>query len=96
MPALLSIWCPVYRGRDSNPGSCTELENLVGYMKEKGASGEPVRPIMPKLRYFGLSAAMVVLVQSSSVESVPDRIRQHWHDLVYVPVRLDCRDSRHS
>ena len=31
--------CPVYRGRDPNPGFRTELENLAGDVKRKGASG---------------------------------------------------------
>ena len=31
--------CPVYRGRDSNPGFRMELETLVGDGKRKGASG---------------------------------------------------------
>ena len=36
---LLATWRPVYRGRDSNPGFRTELENLVGDVKGKGTSG---------------------------------------------------------
>src|SRR5215831_8732709 len=38
---LLSMRCPVYRRRDSNPGFCSELETLVGDDKGKGASGDP-------------------------------------------------------
>ena len=41
---LLAMRCPVYRRRDSNPGFRAELENLVGSMKGKGASGRTVRP----------------------------------------------------
>jgi hypothetical protein len=37
---LLAAWCPVYRGRDSYSGFCTELENLTGDAKGKGASGD--------------------------------------------------------
>ena len=37
---LLAMWCPVYRRRDSHPGSCVELENLSGDAKGKGTSGE--------------------------------------------------------
>ena len=37
---LLSMWCPVYRGRDSRPGFRTELENLAGDAKGKGTSGD--------------------------------------------------------
>jgi hypothetical protein len=36
---LLAIRCPVYRRRDSHSGFCTELENLAGDAKGKGASG---------------------------------------------------------
>jgi hypothetical protein len=36
---LLAIRCPVLRQRESNPGFCTELENLAGAGKGKGASG---------------------------------------------------------
>jgi hypothetical protein len=36
---LLAARCPVYRGRDSHSGFCTELENLTGDAKGKGASG---------------------------------------------------------
>ena len=35
--------CPVYRRRDSNLGFRAELENLVGWVKGKGASGRTVR-----------------------------------------------------
>ena len=41
---LLAARRPVYRGRDSNPGFHTELENLVGDDKGKGTSGRPTRP----------------------------------------------------
>jgi hypothetical protein len=33
---LLAMRCPVLRQRESNPGFCTELENLVGSVKGKG------------------------------------------------------------
>ena len=36
---LLAMWCPVCRRRDSHSGSPTELENLDGDAKRKGASG---------------------------------------------------------
>jgi hypothetical protein len=36
---LLVIRCPVYRRRESHPGFRTELENLAGDGKGKGASG---------------------------------------------------------
>ena len=38
---LLFARCPVQRRRDSNLGSCTELENLVCDAKGKGTSGHP-------------------------------------------------------
>jgi len=36
---LLVMRCPVYRRRESHPGFRTELENLAGDGKGKGASG---------------------------------------------------------
>jgi hypothetical protein len=44
---LLAVRCPVYRRRDSHSGFRTELENLAGDGKGKGASGQPVRPNVP-------------------------------------------------
>ena len=44
---LLSVRCPVYRGRDSSLGFRTELENLVCDGKGKGTSGSSVRPKVP-------------------------------------------------
>ena len=43
----LAMRCPVYRRRDSNLGFRAELENLVGSVKGKGASGKTVRPKVP-------------------------------------------------
>jgi hypothetical protein len=37
---LRAMWCPVFRRRESHPGFRTELENLVGDDKGKGASGK--------------------------------------------------------
>ena len=42
--------CPVYRRRDSNPGSRMELENRVGDDKGKGTSGDPTRLKVPMHR----------------------------------------------
>ena len=36
---LLTMWCPVFRRRDSYLGFRTELENLADDAKGKGASG---------------------------------------------------------
>ena len=47
---LLAMRGPVFRRHDSYPGFRTELENLVGDAKRKGASGEPTRPKVPKHR----------------------------------------------
>src|SRR5262245_36297284 len=47
---LLAVRCPAYRGRDSNLGFRTELENLVGDAKGKCTSGRPMRPKVPKHR----------------------------------------------
>ena len=39
MSYLLSMWCPVYRRRDSDSGFRAELENLAGDVKGKSTSG---------------------------------------------------------
>ena len=39
MTYLLSMWCPVFRRRDSVSGFRAELENLVGDVKGKRTSG---------------------------------------------------------
>jgi len=57
---LLSMRCPVYRRRDSNPGFCSELETLVGDDKGKGASGETMRPKVP-MRCPGADCSIVAL-----------------------------------
>jgi hypothetical protein len=44
---LLAMRCPVLRQRESNPGFCTELENLVGSVKGKGTSGSTARLKVP-------------------------------------------------
>ena len=44
---LLAMRCPVYRRRESHSGFRTELENLAGDDKGKGASGGPARPKVP-------------------------------------------------
>jgi hypothetical protein len=40
---LLTMWCPVYRGRESHPGFRMELENLIEDAKGKRTSGITVR-----------------------------------------------------
>src|SRR5260370_11160311 len=47
---LLATRCPVYRRHDSRSGSHTELENLSGDAKGKGASSETARPKVPMRR----------------------------------------------
>ena len=47
---LLAMRCPVFRRHDSYPGFRTELENLIGDAKGKGASAEPTRPKVPMPR----------------------------------------------
>src|SRR5262249_42001296 len=42
--------CPVYKRRDSNPGSRMELENRVGDDKGKGTSGDRMRLKVPMHR----------------------------------------------
>ena len=44
---LLAMWCPVQSRRESGPGFCTELENLVGPVKGKSTSGRAARPKVP-------------------------------------------------
>ena len=44
---FLAVRCPVYRGRDSNLGFRTELENLLGDARGKDTSGRPMRPKVP-------------------------------------------------
>jgi hypothetical protein len=56
---LPSVRCPVYRGRDSLSGSCTELENLAGDAKGKGTSGATARPKVP-MRRRGTDCLVVV------------------------------------
>jgi len=47
---LWAMRCPVYRQRDFHLGFGTELENLIGCGKGKGASGSPARPKVPMRR----------------------------------------------
>jgi hypothetical protein len=47
---ILSMWCPVCRGRDPDLGFRAELENLNGDAKGKGTSGDSVRPKVPMRR----------------------------------------------
>ena len=37
---VLTMWCPVYRGRDPDLGFRAELENLDGDAKGKDTSGQ--------------------------------------------------------
>ena len=62
---LLSVRCPVYRGRDSSLGFRTELENLVCDGKGKGTSGSPVRPKVP-MRKPGANCFVVARKQGNS------------------------------
>jgi len=62
---LLAMWCPVYRRRDSSPGSRAELENLVGDAKGKGPSGGPARPKVPK-RLPGADCSVVAANQGNA------------------------------
>jgi hypothetical protein len=55
---VLAMWCPVYRRRESRPGFRTELENLAGDDKGKGASGSPARPKVP-MRQSGADCLVV-------------------------------------
>ena len=55
---LLAMRCPVYRRRDSHPGSRTELENLAGGGKGKSTSGRTVRLKVP-MRQSGADCFVV-------------------------------------
>ena len=57
---LLSMWCPVYRGRDSNPGFRMERENLAGDAKGKDPSGKNTRSKVP-MRGPGADSSVVVM-----------------------------------
>ena len=57
--------CPVYRRRESHLGFRTELENLAGDGKEKGASGRTVRPKVP-MRQLGADCPVVVRKQGNA------------------------------
>ena len=61
---LLVVRCPVYRGRDSNLGFRTELENLVCDGKGKGTSGGPVRPKVPR-RQPGADCSVGALIRGN-------------------------------
>ena len=61
---LLAMRCPVYRWRDSDPGSRTELENLFGDGKGKGTSGTP-RPKVPRRR-AGTDCPVVVMKRGNA------------------------------
>jgi len=65
---LLTMRCPVYRGRDSSLGFRTELENLAGDDKGKGASGNPARPKVPRRR-SGADCSVVALKQGNACEA---------------------------
>ena len=56
---LLFMRCPVYRRHDSHSGFRTELENLAGDDKGKGASGSPARPKVQR-RQPGTDCSVVV------------------------------------
>ena len=62
---LLAMRCPVYRRRDSNLGSHTELENLTGDAKGKGASGDPARLKVP-MRRAGAHCSVVVMKRGNA------------------------------
>ena len=53
---LLAMRCPVYKRRDFHLGFGTELENLIGGGKGKGASGRTARPKVP-IRHQGRTAS---------------------------------------
>ena len=62
---LLTMRCPVYRQRESHSGFRTELENLAGDGKGKGASGKTARPKVP-MRQSGADCSVVVTKQGNA------------------------------
>jgi hypothetical protein len=64
---LLAMRCRVYRRRDSNPGFRAELENLVGSVKGKGASGQTARPKV-LTGQSGADCSIVAAKQGNAVE----------------------------
>src|SRR5262249_47187975 len=59
---LPTMRCPVYRQRESHSGFRTELENLAGDGKGKGASGKTARPKVP-MRQSGADCSVVCAEQ---------------------------------
>ena len=57
---LQAMRCPVFRQRESHPGFRTELENLAGDGKGKGASGRSVRPKV-LMRQSGADCSVVAM-----------------------------------
>ena len=62
---LLAMRCPVYKQRDFHLGFDTELENLMGGDKGKGASGRTARPKVP-IRRSGTDCLVVALKRSNA------------------------------
>ena len=62
---LLVMRCPVYRRRESQLGFRTELENLAGDGKGKGASGRTVRLKVP-MRQSGADCSVVVVKRGNA------------------------------
>jgi len=60
-----AMWCPVYRRRDSHSGFRTELENLAGDGKGKGASGETARLKVP-MHWPGADCSVVARKRGNS------------------------------
>src|ERR1035441_5042727 len=61
---VLAMRCPVYRRRESHPGFRTELENLAGDDKGKGASGNSARPKV-LMRQSGADCLVVPMRRSN-------------------------------
>jgi hypothetical protein len=62
---LLTMWRPVYRRRDPDPGFCTELETLFGDVKGKGTSGDPTRLKVP-MRRAGSDCSIVAMKRGNA------------------------------
>jgi len=57
---LLTMWCPVYRRRESQPGFRMELENLIEDAKGKRTSGRNRKAEIP-MPQSGADCLVVVL-----------------------------------
>lgn len=66
---LLTMWCPVYRRRESHSGFRMELENLIEDTKGKRTSGNTVRRKYPE--YDATDSAWITLSKVNGASYAP-------------------------